>query len=176
MVRGELARERQCQLRAFALQGAECQGRSHLGIAFTRNKGRQHTPAGDLEEIGDDTAECEVGILEELVHPVLAVAPGLHQGDPRARHIPHGAHVGRRHKAGPDEPMGQEFGDPSRIPFVRLFARAAAQLVGVANIDLDRTREDVIQYTGFQYTPVLSIATTGQCCSTSQSDKARSDV
>jgi hypothetical protein len=64
MVRCKLARERQFQLRAFALQGAEGQGRSHLGIAFTRNKGRQHTPAGDPEEIGDDTAEFEVGILD----------------------------------------------------------------------------------------------------------------
>jgi hypothetical protein len=40
--------------------------------------------------------------------------------------------------------MGQELGDPGRIPFVRLFARAAAQLVRIANVHLDRTNEHMI--------------------------------
>src|SRR5262249_58335483 len=73
-----------------------------------------------------------------------ALAPCLHQGDSRARDIPQGTYVRRRHKAGPDESMGQQLGDPGCIPFVRLFARAATHLMRVADEHLDRTREDVI--------------------------------
>jgi hypothetical protein len=40
--------------------------------------------------------------------------------------------------------MGQQFGDPGRIPFVRLFAWAAAQLVRIANVHLDRINEHMI--------------------------------
>jgi hypothetical protein len=40
--------------------------------------------------------------------------------------------------------MEQQFRDPGRIPFVRLFARAVAQLVDVANVYLDRTSKHVI--------------------------------
>jgi hypothetical protein len=54
------------------------------------------------------------------------LAPCLHQGDACARHIPQGTNIGRWHKAGPDEPMGQQLGDPGCIPFIRLFARATA--------------------------------------------------
>jgi hypothetical protein len=40
--------------------------------------------------------------------------------------------------------MGQELSDPGRIPFVRLFAWAAAQLVRIANVHLDRPNEHMI--------------------------------
>ena len=87
--------EGRCPLRALALQGPERQGRSHLGSAFTRDKRREHTSARHPKEIGDHAAEFEIGILKELVDPVLALAPCLHPGDPRARHIPQGANLGR---------------------------------------------------------------------------------
>ena len=144
MVRGELACEGECQLRTLVLQGAERQGRSHLGIAFARDQGSQHAAPGDPKESGDHTAEFEVGILEELVHPVLALAPCLHQGDAGARHIPQGTNIGRWHKAGPDEPMGQQLGDPGCIPFIRLFARAAAHRMCVADEHLDHASEYAI--------------------------------
>src|SRR5262245_36758416 len=40
--------------------------------------------------------------------------------------------------------MGQQLRDPGRIAFVRLFARAAAQLVRIANVHLDRPNEHMI--------------------------------
>jgi hypothetical protein len=40
--------------------------------------------------------------------------------------------------------MSRQFGDPGRIPFVRLFAWAAAQLVRMANVHLDRPNEHMI--------------------------------
>jgi hypothetical protein len=40
--------------------------------------------------------------------------------------------------------MGQQFGDPGRIPFVRLFAWAATQFVRIANVHLDRPNEHMI--------------------------------
>src|SRR4029453_18280285 len=103
------------------------------------DEGSEHTSARHPKEIGDHAAQLEVGILEKLVHPVLALAACLHQGDTRARHIPQGANLGRGHKAGPDESMGQELSDPGRIPFVRLFARAATQLMCVTDEYFDRT-------------------------------------
>jgi len=48
-----------------------------LGVAFASDQGSQHASTCDPKEIGDHTAEFEVGILEELVHPVLALAPCL---------------------------------------------------------------------------------------------------
>ena len=144
MVRRELAREGECSLRTLVLQRAEREGRSHLGIAFARDEGREHTSARHPKEIGDHAAQLEVGILEELVHSVLALAPCLHQGDSRARHISQGTNGRRWHKAGPDEPMGQQLGDPGCIPFIRLFARAAAHLMRVADEHLDRTSEHLI--------------------------------
>jgi hypothetical protein len=88
MVRRALAREGECQLRAFVLSGPQCQGRSHLGIAFARDQCCQYAPAGAPKEIGDHAAQLERGICEELVAPGLALTPCLPQGDPRARHIP----------------------------------------------------------------------------------------
>ena len=99
MVRRELACEGEFHLRAFVLQGSECQGRSHLGIACARDQCRQHAPAGDPKEIGNHAAQLEIGIFEALVHAVLTLAPRLHQGDPRARHIPQGTNLGRGHKS-----------------------------------------------------------------------------
>ena len=61
MVRCELAREGEFQLRTLVLQGPKCQGRSHLRIAFARDKCRQHAPAGDPKEIGDHAAQLETG-------------------------------------------------------------------------------------------------------------------
>src|SRR5262249_38009548 len=107
-------------------------------------QGRQHASTCGPKEIGDYTAEFEVGILEELVHSVLALAACLHQGDACASHISQGANVWRWHKAGPDEPMGQQLGDPGCIPFIRLFARAAAHLMRVADEHLDHASEHVI--------------------------------
>jgi hypothetical protein len=40
--------------------------------------------------------------------------------------------------------MGQQLGDPGRIPFVRLFARAATQFMRIADEHLDRTSEHMI--------------------------------
>ena len=72
MVRCELTREGEFSLWTLVLQGSQRHGRSHVGIASARDQGSQHTPAGAPKEIGDHAAECEVGILEELVHPVRA--------------------------------------------------------------------------------------------------------
>ena len=40
--------------------------------------------------------------------------------------------------------MGQQLGDPGGIPFIRLFARAAAHLMRVADEHLDHASEHVI--------------------------------
>jgi hypothetical protein len=88
MVRCALAREGACQRRALVLQRAAREGRSYLGIACASDEGSEQTSARHPKEIGDHAAQLEVGILQELVHPVRAVAACLHQGDPRARHLP----------------------------------------------------------------------------------------
>jgi hypothetical protein len=51
MVRRALAREGECQRWTLVLQGAERQGRSHVGIAFASNQGRQHASTCDPKEI-----------------------------------------------------------------------------------------------------------------------------
>jgi hypothetical protein len=50
----------------------------HVGIACASDQGSQHASTGDPQEIGDHTAACEVGLLEELVPPVRALAPCVH--------------------------------------------------------------------------------------------------
>ena len=59
MVRCALACEGECSLWTLVLQGSQRQGRSHVGIAFARDKRRQHAPACDPKEIGDDAAKLE---------------------------------------------------------------------------------------------------------------------
>jgi hypothetical protein len=144
MVRRALALTGQFPLRVLVLERAEREGRSHLGIACARDESSEPTSARDPKESGDHAAQLEVGILEELVHPVLALAAWLHQGDPRARHIPPGAHLGRWHQAGPDESMGHELSAPGRLPFVRLCARAVTQPMRVTDAYCDRTSEPVL--------------------------------
>jgi hypothetical protein len=51
MVRRALAREGECQRWTLVLQGAERQGRSHVGIAFASNQGSQHASTCDPKEI-----------------------------------------------------------------------------------------------------------------------------
>ena len=141
MGRRALARAGACHLRARVLARAEREGRSPLGLAGASTERRAQPSARAPTASGDPAAPREGGLLAERVHPVLAWASCGHQGDPRARPIPHGAHLGRGHNAGPAASRGHERRAPGRLPCGRLVARAATPRRRVTQADCDRTSE-----------------------------------
>ena len=68
--------------------------------------------------------------------------------------------------------MRSQFRNPPRISLVGFFAWTGPHLAGIAHEHLNHTHKDMVDR--LQYTPVLSIATTGQCWATSQSLRANS--
>jgi hypothetical protein len=58
----------QAELGAQALAGQLCQ---HLGVALPSHQRGQHGPAGDPEDVAGDHAQLDLGVLQQLLDPVL---------------------------------------------------------------------------------------------------------
>jgi hypothetical protein len=120
----------------------QCSERSR--VPFPGHQGRQYPTPTHPEQIRDDTGQLDVGILEDSVHPVLGLTPGLDESYAGACQITQGLDRGWREETRPDEPMGQELGDSPRIGFVRLMTRPSPHLLRVAHQHLERPVQYVI--------------------------------
>jgi hypothetical protein len=91
-----------------------------LGVALPAAERGQHGPAGDPEEVAGDHTQLDLGVLQQLVHPLVFGGPGNDQVGAVAGQVPQPADRRRGHAAGPQQlPLG-DLGEPDRIQPVGL--------------------------------------------------------
>src|SRR5215216_53540 len=75
VVVAEVAGEGLFQLAELGAQAGSCQPRQDLGVPLARDERGQHGPARDPEEVGGDHREFDLGVLQQLLHPLLLGGP-----------------------------------------------------------------------------------------------------
>ena len=73
---GEVAGERLFQHGDLLAHGAPGQLRQHLGVTLTGDQRGHHVPAGDPENVGDHHAQLDLGVLQQLLGPLLLRGAG----------------------------------------------------------------------------------------------------
>jgi hypothetical protein len=67
----EAADEGLGQLGGLGAQAGACQLRQDFGVTLPGDQRGQHGPAGDTEDVAGDHAKLDLGVLQQLLHPVL---------------------------------------------------------------------------------------------------------
>jgi hypothetical protein len=98
------------------------EGRQPRGIGLARHQRREDGAARLAEPIAEQPRELEVGVLQGLLQ-AQGVPPDLADqllaGPGQVAQLLDGR---RRHEAAPNQPMGQQIGDPGRIGDIALAA------------------------------------------------------
>ena len=84
---GEEPGERLLQQRQFGAHPRTGQLRQPLGVAFPGDQRRQHRPPGDPEDVAGDHAQLDLGVLQQLLDPLLLGGPRRHQVHAVAGHL-----------------------------------------------------------------------------------------
>jgi hypothetical protein len=131
-------------LGAHGAPGQLCQ---HFRIALPGDQGGQHVAAGDPEDVGDDGAELDGSVLEQLLRPLLLRGAGRYQVGPVAGQVPQPADLWRWHEAGPQHlPLG-DLAQPDRIQLVGLGPpRQVLDVLGVHQPGLEPGRLQQIEH------------------------------
>src|SRR5512132_1962923 len=114
-----------------------------LGVALSSDQCGQHGPAGDPEDVAGHHREFDLGVLQQLLDPLLLGGPRRHQIGPVAGHVPQLPDRRWWDEAGPQHlPLG-ELAQPDRIQGVGL--RTPRKVLDVTGIDQPR-----LEPVGFQ--------------------------
>ncbi len=100
-------------------------------IALARHDRLQDAPAAEAQDIRNDRGELDIGLLQRRLNPLGMTNNLARQFAPRARQIAQFLDRLGRHKAGADQAMRQEIGDPGCVVGVALAARHVANVRGV---------------------------------------------
>jgi hypothetical protein len=111
----------------------------------------------DAEHVRGDAGELDPSVLEHLVEPVRLPLPLLDQRLAVAGQVAELADRLGRHEAGSQQPVLEQLAQPVRIGHIGLAPRHVLDLAGVAEQQLEVASSKY--QTGFQQTPVASIAT-----------------
>jgi hypothetical protein len=91
-----------------------------LGVALPGHQRGQHGPAGDPKDVAGDHRQLDLGVLQQLLHPLLLRGPPRHQIGAVAGQVPQAADRRWRDEAGPQQlPLG-DLGEPDRVQPVGL--------------------------------------------------------
>ena len=130
---GEITGERLLQHRDLLAHGAPGQLRQRLGVTLPGDQRGQHVPPRGPEDVRDHDGKLDLGVLQQLLHPVLLRGAGGDQVGAVAGQVPQLADRRRRHEARPDHlPLG-DLAQPGRVELVSL--RAAGQVLDVLGVD-----------------------------------------
>ncbi len=133
VVVGEPAEERLLQVADLGTHPGPGHLRQHRRVTFAGDQGGHHRPTRDPEDVRGHDRELDLGIGQQLLHPVLLPGPLTDQVDPVAGHVPQLADRGRRHETRADHaPLG-DLAQPDSVDLVRL--RPARQVLDVPGVD-----------------------------------------
>jgi hypothetical protein len=147
MMVGEEPGERLLQHGELGAQAGPGQLRERLWVALAGDQRGQHRPAGDPEDVAGDHRQLDLGVLQQLLDPLLLRGAHAHQVGAVAGHIPQPADRRWWHEAGPQHlPLGH-LAQPYRIQLVGL--GPPGQVLDVAGIhqpDLQPVRLQQIEH------------------------------
>ena len=130
---GEVAGEGLLQLADLAAHPAPGQLRQHLGVALPGDQRGHHLPPGDPEQVAGHHRQLDLGVLEQLLGPLLLRGARLDQITAVAGDVAQPADLRRRHQAGSDHlPLG-DLAQPHRVELVGLWP--TRQVLDVAGVD-----------------------------------------
>jgi hypothetical protein len=129
---GEVPDERLLQHTDLGAHPGPGQLGQHPGIAFTGEQRGQHRPPGHPEHIRHDRGQLDLGVLEQLLHPLLLRGPRGDQIQPITGQVAQPADLHRRHETRTQHlPLGN-LAQPHRIELVGLGpARQVLHVLGV---------------------------------------------
>ena len=143
---GQWPCERHCELRHLPTHTPQCHGGQLRRVSCACDQRLQHAPCTLPKHLRHHARQCDVRVFHDLVHSVLGVRARLHQGDPGARQVAQGPHLGRWHNTRLDQPMRQQLSHPGGITRVGLLARPLLDLVTLGHLHLDRCTHDMIDW------------------------------
>ena len=127
----DAAAERLDQRSARALEPRAAQLGNLARVALAGNDRLEHANPAYPHRIGQHRGELDVGVLQDLVDPVLVANHFAHRLSPRSRQIAQLPDRSRRHEARRNQPVCQQIGNPGRIVHVALATRNVAHLLGI---------------------------------------------
>jgi len=86
-----------------------------LRVTLPGSQRGQHVAAGDAEDVGDDRAQLDLRVFEQLFHPLLFGGAGGHQIGPVAGQVPQSADRRRRHETRAQHLTLGDLAQPDRI-------------------------------------------------------------
>jgi hypothetical protein len=148
---GEAPSERLYQQAEFGAQPGTGQLRQDLGVALAGHQRGQHGPPRHPEDVGGDHRELDLGILQQLLHPLLFGGPRRDQIGSVAGHVPQLPDRRWWHEAGPEHlPLG-ELAQPDRIQGVGLGPPGEVlDVTGIDQPDLEPGRFQQVEEAPFQ--------------------------
>jgi len=105
----------------------------HLGVTLPTDHCLEHLPARHPEDVACHTRQLDLGVLQELLHPLLLPGPLADQGAPVPGQVTQPADRGWRHEAWPAHAPLDHLGQPHRIELVGL--GAAGDVLDVAGVE-----------------------------------------
>ena len=107
-----------------------------LGVALPADQRGHHLPPGHTEDVAGHRRQLDLGVLEQLLHPLLLRGTGLHQIDPVSGEVTQPADLGWRHETGADHLPFGDLGKPHRVELVGF--GPAWQVLDVLGVDQPR--------------------------------------
>ena len=117
---GEIPRERLLQLCFLRAHPAPGHRRENLRVTLAANQCLHHLATGHPENVAGHHGQFDLGVLQQLFHPLFFRGAGLHQISAIPGHVPQPADLRRRHETGPQHLPFSDFTQPYRIKLVRL--------------------------------------------------------
>jgi hypothetical protein len=138
VVVAEVAGEGLLQLAALGAQAGARQLRQRLGVPLAGDERGQHRPARDPEDVAGHHRQFDLGVLQQLLHPLLLGGAHPDQVGPVAGQVPQPPDRRGRHEAWPQHlPLG-DLGEPHRVQPVGLGPpRQMLDVFGVHQPDLE---------------------------------------
>jgi hypothetical protein len=136
VVVGEVPDKRLFQHRDLGAHPGSGQLGERLGVAFPGQQRGQHLPPGDPEDVAGDHRQLDLGVLEQLLHPVLLRGARVHQVGPVAGQVAQLPDLDRRDEAGAQHLPFGDLGQPHRVELVGL--GPPGQVLDVFGVDQPR--------------------------------------
>jgi hypothetical protein len=120
-----------------------CQLGQDLRIALPGGQRVEHLPPGDPEQLAGHRRQLDLGVFEQLLHPLLLRAAFDDQIGPIAGDIPQPTDLWWRYEAGADHAPLSDLAQPDRIQPVSL--GPTGQVLDVAGVDQPRLEPGRLQ-------------------------------
>jgi hypothetical protein len=140
---GEVAGERLLQLADLAAHPPPSQLRQHLGVTLPGDQRGHHLPPGDPEDVTGHHRQLDLGVLKQLLGPLLLRGAGLDQITPIPGDVAQPPDLRRGHETRANHlPLG-DLAQPHRVQLVGL--GPARQVLDIAGVDQPRVESVRLQ-------------------------------